>query len=88
MLIRFPPGVTAESWSGTRKTTRSLLRRFLSSVTLVEVSGWDLPMFSGMVFTSFVAECDLVYLVITSILTSKTNMTILLCYNKRLNTNV
>src|SRR5882724_1305918 len=49
MLIRLPSGILAESWRGTRRTTRSLLRWFLSSVALVALLVSDLVMFSAMV---------------------------------------
>jgi len=48
MHIRFPSGIMADSWSRTRRTTRSLLRRFLSSIVLEILSRHDLVMSSRM----------------------------------------
>jgi hypothetical protein len=52
MLIRLPPGIRADSVTGTRKTTRSLLRRFRSSITPAVLSGLELPVCSDMLLQS------------------------------------
>ena len=61
MLILLPSGILADSPTGTRRTTRSLLRRFLSSSVLVVLSELDLATSSGMLLRSPDGQVSLDY---------------------------